>query len=93
MPVTLHHPTSWRDAALHFSTARSESAPTCAMKRSQARRIVSAVRNGLVGLSSEKQSQLRSRRCQLCERVLDPLDVRRPVAGKLRRSQNGTSAP
>ena len=41
---------------VHFSTARSESTPLLGENALQARRIVSAVRNGLVGRRMLKQS-------------------------------------
>ena len=49
--------------------------------------MVSAVRNGLVGRSRLKQSQVRPRALQLGQRVLDPLDVGRRVAGERGRPQ------
>ena len=57
------------------------------MNRDQARRIVAAVRNGLVGRSRLKQSHCRPARFSSRQRVLEPLDVGRGVAGKLRRAQ------
>ena len=80
-------PTSCPGCCAHFSTARSESTPACDAKRAHARRIVAAVRNGLVGRSRLKQSHVAPGRAAARQRVLQPLDVGRGVAGKRRRPQ------
>jgi len=71
----------------------SESAPSCAANCAHARRIVSAVRNGLVGRSSEKAFPRAAEAGELRDRVVHPLDVGRQVAANCAGRRNGTSAP
>ncbi len=72
---------------VHFSIARSESTPCWLVNSAHARRMVSARAERTGRAQQAERVPAASARSELAQRVLEPLDVGRRVAGERRRPQ------